>query len=125
MAQLYPLKFIAAQGAHIENGQYTENFKGWTNELAHFDAKAWRRAYTRIEHDIKKDAQEARKAGRQVHWQLWLMRRRVLENAVLKRLIERRQWKILQKRGEIRSRQRAMQKLIIPIRLIIQRCMSD
>jgi hypothetical protein len=62
MAQLYPLKFIAAQGAHIENGQYTENFKGWTNELAHFDAKAWRRAYTRIKHDIKKAAQEGKES---------------------------------------------------------------
>ena len=58
MAQLYPIKFIAAQGKHIDNGEYTENFKGWTNELAHFDTKAWRRAYTRIEHDIKKAAQD-------------------------------------------------------------------
>ena len=60
MTQLYPHKFIAAEGKHIEDGEYNDNFKRWTNELAHFDNKAWKRAYTRIESDIKKAAHEGK-----------------------------------------------------------------
>jgi hypothetical protein len=60
MTQLYPHKFIAAEGKHIEDGEYNDNFKRWTNELAHFDGKAWKRAYTRIESDIKKASHDGK-----------------------------------------------------------------
>jgi hypothetical protein len=61
MTQLYPHKFTTTEGDYInEKNQYAENFKRWTNELAHFDAKAWKKAYTRIEADIKKAAHEGK-----------------------------------------------------------------
>jgi hypothetical protein len=56
MAQLYPHKFISAEGEHIKNGEYTNNFKRWCGELGHFTDKQWKRAYRRIEDDKTKAA---------------------------------------------------------------------
>jgi len=53
MAQLYPHKFTSAEGEHIKNGEHTNNFKRWCSELEHFTGKHWKRAYRRIEGDIK------------------------------------------------------------------------
>jgi hypothetical protein len=50
---MYPHKFISAEGEHIKNGEYTNNFKRWCDELGHFTDQHWKRSYGRIEGDIK------------------------------------------------------------------------
>ena len=60
MAQLYPHKFISAEGEHIKDGEYTNNFKRYCKELSHFTDKHWQRSYKRIEGDKKRAAQEGR-----------------------------------------------------------------
>ena len=47
---------------------------------------------------LRRQRMRARIAGHHVHLQLWLMQSQVLERGALKRLIEQRQWKILQKK---------------------------
>ena len=57
MIQLYQHKWVSTEGKSIKDGEYTNNFKRWCEELSHFTDKHWKRSYNRIEGDIKKTAQ--------------------------------------------------------------------
>ena len=54
MTQLFQHKWVSTEGDHLnEGGQYAENFIRWAEELKGFDDDCWKRAYKRIEYDIR------------------------------------------------------------------------
>lgn len=53
MTQLYQHKWKNTAGVHLDENGYTETFQRWCKELGHFTDKDWKRAYNRIESDIK------------------------------------------------------------------------
>ena len=56
MTQLFQHKWVSTEGEYSDNGKHTGNFLRWAHELKHFDDDAWKRAYSRIECDIKESA---------------------------------------------------------------------
>ena len=62
MGQLYQHKWLSSAGVHIDDDGYTDTFNRWCKELEHFTSGDWKRAYNRIEGDIK----HAAKMGEQI-----------------------------------------------------------
>lgn len=62
MTQLFQHKWESTAGAAIDDDGYTETFMRWCKELEGFTTEDWKRAYTRVESDIK----AAAKMGKEI-----------------------------------------------------------
>lgn len=56
MTQLFQHKWTSTEGDCLDAGRHTDTFLRWCKELEHFTVEDWKRAYKRIEGDIKQAA---------------------------------------------------------------------